>query len=298
MRRELRLATRGSALALWQAHRVADLLQAAGVSVELSIIKTTGDARQDIPLQAMAGRGVFVKEIENALLQGEADIAVHSAKDLPSGDTEGLTLAAFGERADPRDALVSRSGAGLGELPEGSVIATSAPRRVAQLKRFRPDLQFTDIRGNVDTRLRKLTEGAADALALACAGLDRLERSDVITERLPIKISLPQVGQGCIAVQCRASDSETISLLQVAVDHPPTRDAVRTERAFLNRIGAGCTAPIAAHARITAEGTFRLTAFAASADGSLADYFFADGEPGTELADVVFRMLPDGIKYR
>jgi hydroxymethylbilane synthase len=237
------------------------------VAVEIIVIKTTGDVRQDVPLSEVAGKGVFVREIEAALLRGEIDAAVHSAKDMQSTDPPGLTIAAYCERADPRDALVSRHGT-LDSLPEGAVVATSAPRRIAQLSHYRPDLRFVTIRGNVDTRLRKLEAGDADALVLACAGLDRLGRSDVIRERLPLDLCLPQVGQACVAVQCRADDDEAIPLVAAAADHAPTRAAVVTERAFLALLGGGCTAPIAAHARFA--GTIlHLTGRVAAPDGSL-----------------------------
>ena len=290
MRTVLRLATRGSALALWQAHWVADKLRGAGVEVEIRVIKTAGDVRQDVPLSAMLGRGVFVTEIENALLSGAADIAVHSAKDLPSGETPGLTLAAFGARADARDALVSPHGA-FAQLPANARVATSAPRRTAQLKRVRPDLRFTEIRGNVDTRLRKLAAGEADALILACAGLDRLELSDRIAERLPLEISLPQVGQASVAVQCRADDIRTIAAVAVC-DHRPTHDAVMTERAFLSLIGAGCTAPVAAHCLPFDDyGISRLTARVLSGDGVQLREAAQIGEPGAKLAERVYNEL-------
>jgi hydroxymethylbilane synthase len=240
-----------------------------GAEVEIVLIRTTGDARQDVPLREMAGKGIFVREIEAALLREEVDIAVHSAKDLPSTDPEGLMLAAFCARADPRDALVSRHG-GLNALPEGALVATSAPRRIAQLRHYRPDLRFTEMRGNVDTRLAKLERGEADALVLACAGLDRLGRAEVIAERLPLAVSLPQVGQGCVAVQCRADDMETIARVRAACDHAPTRDAVTLERAFLALLGGGCTAPVAAHASFDHEAgeTLTLTARVGTADGT------------------------------
>jgi hydroxymethylbilane synthase len=204
----VKLGTRGSALALWQANHVAGLLRARdpASAVEIVVIKTTGDVRQDIPLQAVAGKGVFVREIEAALLRGDVDLAVHSAKDLQSEDPPGLTLAAFCERADPRDALVSPHGT-LDQLPHGALVGTGAPRRIAQLRHRRPDLRFVEIRGNVDTRLAKLARGDCDALVLAVAGLERLGRADVITERLSVEVCLPQVSQACVAVQCRADDA-------------------------------------------------------------------------------------------
>lgn len=263
----IRLATRGSQLALWQANWVAERIRSSSpeTTVELVIVKTTGDVKTDTPLSAMAGKGVFVREIEAALLRNEADIAVHSAKDLPSVDTPGLHLAAFCEREDPRDALISRHG-GWSDLPHGITVATSAPRRIAQLKHVRPDLNFVPIRGNVDTRLAKLERGDADALILAVAGLVRLGKGEVITERLPITLSLPQVGQACVAVQCRADD-DTTDLIRTSCDHAPTRLAVTTERAFLALLGGGCTVPVAAHA-VTDGPYLQLTARVATPDGS------------------------------
>jgi hydroxymethylbilane synthase len=264
------LGTRGSALALWQARWVESLLRARhpGLDVEIVVIRTTGDARQDVPLSAVLGRGVFVREIEAALLDRRIDLAVHSAKDLPSEDRPGLTLAAFCERGDPRDALVSPRHGRFADLPAGALVATSSPRRIAQLRHARPDLRFTEIRGNVDTRLEKLARGDADALVLAVAGLARLGRQSAATETLEPELCLPQVGQACVAVQCRADDAATVALVAGACDHPTTRREVSTERAFLARLGGGCTAPVAAFA-IGAEGTLNLFALAARADGSL-----------------------------
>ena len=293
----MKLGTRGSALALWQANRVADLLHARhpGLGVEIVVVKTTGDVRQDVPLSAVAGKGVFVREIEAALLRGGIDVAVHSAKDLQSDVPPGLTLAAFCERADPRDCLVSPHGA-LDALPAGALVATGAPRRVAQLRHRRPDLRFTEIRGNVDTRLAKLARGDADALVLAVAGLERLGRADVITERLPVDVCLPQVGQACVAVQCRADDEPTIAFVRDACDHPPTREAVTTERAFLALLGGGCTAPVAAHARAD-EDVLTLAALVARADGSLvlrAEARKALGTPERHARDVYDDLMRQG----
>jgi hydroxymethylbilane synthase len=264
-------------------------------SVEIAVIKTTGDARQDIPLPAMAGKGVFVREIEAALQRGEIDLAVHSAKDLQSTDPDGLTLAAFCERADPRDALVSPAHGKLDALPQGATVATGSPRRVAQLKHRRPDLRFVEIRGNVDTRLRKLADGEADALVLAVAGLTRLGREDAITERLSVEACLPQVGQACVAVQCRVADPDTVAAVAAACDDAPTRVAVTAERAFLARLGGGCTAPVAAYARPAGgtDGSFLLEALVAAPDGSQvfrAAQTFA-GEEGDRAADELYREL-------
>jgi len=287
----VKLATRGSALALWQANHVAGLLRARdpGLNVEIVVVKTTGDVRQDVPLQAVAGKGVFVREIEQALLAGAADIAVHSCKDLQSEDPPGLTLAAFCERGDPRDCLVSPKYGTLDNLPQGALVGTGAPRRIAQLLHRRPDLRFTEIRGNVDTRLAKLARGDCNALVLAVAGLERLNRAEVITERLPFDISLPQVGQACVAVQCRADDEETVSLVREACDDARTRVAVTTERAFLALLGGGCTAPVAAHARDN-DDVFTFAALAARRDGSAvvrAERHLVLGD-GSQLARTVF----------
>lgn len=292
MQRRLRLGTRGSALALWQANMVADRLRGGipGLEVELVLLKTTGDVRQDVPLATVAGRGVFVREIEAALLRGDVDLAVHSAKDLPSSDPAGLVLAAFCERADPRDAFISSHG-GLNALPPGAVVATGSPRRVAQLKHRRPDLQFTDIRGNVDTRLAKLERGEADALVLAVAGVSRLGREEVITEKLSIEVCLPQVGQACVAVQCRADDAETIERIAQACDHEPTRRAVTAERAFLALLGGGCTAPVAAYARVEAGKALTLTGLVSTLDGAtvLRSEHRENAEQGSaSLAQTVF----------
>ncbi|GAB4463116.1 MAG: hydroxymethylbilane synthase [Armatimonadaceae bacterium] len=298
----LRIATRGSQLALWQAEMVRDRLRllAPDREIELVIVKTSGDLRQDVPLSAVAGKGVFVREIESTLLLGDADLAVHSCKDLPSVETPGTTLAAFCPRHDPRDALISRHG-GWNDLPDGATVATSAPRRIAQLKHARPDLQFVAIRGNVDTRLAKLDRGDADALVLAVAGLERLGLGDRITERLPIALSLPQVGQGCVAVQCREDDTETVAMVRQACDDPITRQSVTTERAFLARLGGGCTAPVAAHALREGERLY-LTARVASPDGATmleARQSVSAQEPGgeTALATAVFNeLLEKGAK--
>ena len=250
MSRRLRLATRGSALALWQANWVAEQLCSHDpqIETELVIVRTTGDARTDVPLAALAGRGIFVREIEEAVLQGAADAAVHSAKDLPSADAPGLTLAAFCERADPRDVVISPRYGTLAALPTGAKVGTSAARRIAQLRAVRPDLEFVPIRGNVDTRLEKVQRGEVDALVLAGAGVARLGRSESVTEWLDPETCLPQVGQGCVAVQCRSDDPATIQIVHAACDHFVTRREVVCERMFLSLLGGGCTAPVAGYA--------------------------------------------------
>lgn len=240
----LRLATRGSAQATAQATAVADALMAAhpGLLVELVFVETLGDQRTDVPLHTIGGQGVFVKEVQRAVLDGSADLAAHSAKDLPSADAEGLLLAAFCERRDPRDALV---GAALADLPLGATVATGSVRRRAQLTAVRPDLQFVELRGNIHTRLSKLPEGGA--LVMAVAALQILELTERIAQHLPVETFVPSPGQGCVAVECRTDDDEVFELL-AAIDHPATRAAVELERAFLAELGTGCSLPVAAFA--------------------------------------------------
>jgi hydroxymethylbilane synthase len=237
----LRIATRGSALARWQAERIATLL---GGDAELVIVSTSGDQRRDIPIHAMGGTGVFVKEVQDAVLDGRADLAVHSAKDLPAVATDGLVIAAVPERADARDAMIGSTLAG---LPVGARVATGSVRRRAQLAAVRPDLEFAELRGNVDTRLAKATEH--DAIVLACAGLDRLGLGDQITERLDTTTMLPMVGQGALAVECRADDDATIGRL-AKIDDRAIHRALDAERAYLAELGGGCTLPCAAYATV------------------------------------------------
>lgn len=246
----LTIGTRGSALALAQTELVRRALLAAqpGLEVAVRTITTRGDVVLDRPLAAIGGKGLFVVEIEAALRRGEIDLAVHSAKDLPARLPADLLLAAFPERADPRDALVTRSGARLAELPPGARVGTSSLRRACQLRRLRPDLVYLELRGNVDTRLRKLRAGQYDAIVLAAAGLARLGRLDEATEILDPADVLPAPGQGALALETRADDPATRRLV-APLDHGPTRLAVTAERAFLARIEAGCDVPVAAWAR-------------------------------------------------
>ena len=239
----LRLATRGSRQALGQATAIAAAIEAAtGTTVEFVLIETTGDRRLDVPLHTIGGQGVFVKEVQRAVLDGRAELAVHSAKDLPSTPADGLSIAAFTERRDPRDALV---GSTLADLPLGATVASGSVRRRAQLARVRPDLEFVELRGNIDTRLTKIPEGGA--IVMAVAALQILELTDRIAEHLSIADFVPAVGQGCVAVEVRADDEETAELVG-AVDHEPTRRAVEVERAFLAELGSGCSLPVGAHA--------------------------------------------------
>jgi hydroxymethylbilane synthase len=250
----LRIGTRGSPLALWQANHVADLLRplVAPRPVELVRIETQGDRVRDRPLSQIGGDGLFTKEIQNALLDGRADVAVHSLKDLPTTPVSELVLAAVPARGPVGDALISRQHFRFDDLPQGAVVATSSLRRRAQLLHRRPDLQVRDLRGNVETRLRKLDEGGLEAIVLAEAGLRRLSLEGRITEILDRSWMLPAVGQGALGLECRADDVATRGLL-AALDHAPTRAAVLAERAFLRGLGGGCLVPIGALGEVSGE---------------------------------------------
>jgi hydroxymethylbilane synthase len=264
----LRIATRKSQLALWQAEHVAALLRAAhpGLEVELVPMVTQGDRIQDRTLAAIGGKGLFIKELEVALEEQRADIAVHSMKDLPGDLPEDLTIAAVLERADARDALLTASDGGIGGLPRGARVGTSSLRRQAQLLAARPDLAIETLRGNVDTRLRRLDAGDMDAIVLACAGLIRLGLEARITARLDPKICLPAVAQGVIGIECRGADARTRELVTV-LNHRDTRIAMDAERAFAHRLGGSCQSPIAAHARLEGQH-LRLDGLVAEPDGS------------------------------
>jgi hydroxymethylbilane synthase len=236
------IGSRGSALALWQAHHVRARLEALGVEVGLEIIKTQGDKILDVPLAKIGGKGLFVKEIEQALADGRVDLAVHSMKDVPAALMVGLTLAAISAREDPRDALV---GATMATLKPGAHVGTSSVRRVCQLSARRPDLRISALRGNVDTRLRKLDAGEYDAIVLAAAGLIRLGLGHRITERLDL---VPAIGQGILAIETRADDAGTIALARRALHDEATADCAAAERAFLERLGGSCQTPMACHA--------------------------------------------------
>ena len=259
--RPIRLATRGSAQARTQAQAVADALIAAhpGRTVELVFVETLGDRTQtaDVPLHTIGGQGVFTKEVQHAVLRGDADLAAHSAKDLPSVTADGLRLAAFCNRRDARDVMI---GATLADLPTGAQVATGSVRRRAQLVVARPDLQFLELRGNIHTRLGKVPPGGA--IVMAAAALEILGLTREIAEYLPPDSFVPSPGQGCVAIECRADDSEMITIL-AAIDHESSRRAVEVERAFLAELGSGCSLPVGAHA---SGGV--LTAFLAAADGS------------------------------
>jgi hydroxymethylbilane synthase len=260
----LRVATRGSALARWQADHVAWRLTRShpGLEVALVVVETFGDRRQDVPITEIGGQGVFVKEVQTAVLDGRADIAVHSAKDLPSVTAPGLQLAAFPGRDDPRDALV---GASLAELAPGARVATGSVRRRAQLGALRPDLELVGLRGNIATRLGRVPPGGA--VVVAAAALNRLGLAGRAAEILDVDRMVPQVAQGALAVECRAGD-EAVAALLAAIDEPDVRVTVEAERAFLARLGSGCDLPVGAHAERHGD-VVAITGLIAGLDGSV-----------------------------
>jgi hydroxymethylbilane synthase len=264
----VRVATRGSDLALAQAHYVAGRLRdELGLESELVVIKTTGDRVQDVSLAKIGGKGLFVKEIEEALLEERADVAVHSAKDLPAALAEGLVLACFPQREDPRDALVARhTGMGVEDLREGARVGTGSFRRSAQLLAVRPDLEIVPLRGNVPTRIAKLESENLDAVVLACAGLDRLGLGDQISERIAPEVLLPAVCQGTLALETRAGDPLTAKL--ASLDDARASISAAAERPFLVRLGADCTVPLAVHASFESDDSLRVRGLLASLDGT------------------------------
>jgi hydroxymethylbilane synthase len=265
----LTIATRGSQLALWQANHIRDCLLALNqdLEIELSIIHTKGDKILDVPLSQVGGKGLFVKEIEEALLSKEADLAVHSIKDVPMVLPDGLTLGAVPKRAPFTDCLCSEKYDSLDALPKGAVVGTSSLRRQAQLLGLRPDLKIVSLRGNVDTRLRKLKEGQFDAIVLASAGLERLGLSAAHMCSLSPENFVPAVGQGALGIECRADDAAVLSLLSQLNDEH-TRTCVEAERGFLLGLDGGCQVPIGAHARLLEDGALELDGLVAEVDGS------------------------------
>ncbi len=280
----LRVATRGSALARRQAERVVEML---GVEAEYVIVSTRGDERRDVPIHTMGGTGVFVKEVEQTVLDGRADVAVHSAKDLPSETAAELVLGALPERADPRDALVGRA---LDDVPTGGRVGTGSVRRRAQLASVRPDLGFGELRGNIPTRLEKAS--AFDAIVVAAAALDRLGLADRIAERVEPGIVLPQVAQGALAVECRADDSGTRELL-ARIDDADVRTAVTAERAYLAELGGGCNLPCGALAEAGDGGEVRLDALLGSLDGRISLRVRVEGSDPTAVGAEAARRLVD-----
>jgi hydroxymethylbilane synthase len=280
--RPLRIATRGSELARWQANHVASLLH---TEVELVVVETSGDREQHEPIWTLGGKGVFVKEVQAAVLDGRADLAVHSAKDLPSGSIDGLVLAAVPHRGDPRDALV---GTALVDLPPGARVATGSVRRRAQLADLRPDLTFDGLRGNIPTRLAKAD--GYDAIVVAAVALERLELSDRIADVLPTSVMVPQVAQGALAVECRSGDDTTREAL-AAIEDRDSRRAVDAERAFLSELGGDCDLPAGAYATTTRG--LQLEGLLASLDGRIILRHHAEGEEPESLGRAVARHLLD-----
>ncbi|MCE7536705.1 hydroxymethylbilane synthase [Aliivibrio fischeri] len=295
----VRIATRKSPLALWQAHFVKDALQAAhpGLEVELVTMVTKGDIILDTPLAKVGGKGLFVKELEVAMLEGRADLAVHSMKDVPVEFPEGLGLVTICEREDPRDAFVSNTYNNIDELPQGAVVGTCSLRRQCQLKEARPDLIIKELRGNVGTRLQKLDDGNYDAIILACAGLIRLGLEDRIKSAIEPEQSLPAVGQGAVGIEARLDDDRLRALLE-PLNHPETANRVLCERAMNNRLEGGCQVPIGSYSLINGDQIW-LRALVGEPDGSVmirgeVSGPVSDAEAlGTQLAD---QLLNDGAK--
>ena len=290
--RHLRIGTRGSLLAKWQAEYVRKrLFSAAGVEGEIVVIKTSGDKNQQSPLTGIGGKGVFIKELEDALLEETIDVAVHSVKDIPTEIPSRVSFPAVCRRDDVRDCLVSRDGATLVNLRHGARVGTASLRRQAQLRHARPDLDLRDLRGNVDTRLRKVESGEYDAIVLAKAGLDRLGWSQRISEVLSPDLCMPAVGQGAIAVECRLKDTEAADLLG-ALDDAESRSAIIAERAMLSALQGGCQVPIGAWARIE-RGELVMEACVCSVDGSqyVKQRAAAPPDQATALGEHLARLL-------
>jgi hydroxymethylbilane synthase len=291
--RTLLIGTRGSRLARTQAEAVRKMLSSLHPERAwlLREIRSEGDVQRQASLASIGGRGVFVKALEDKLLAGEIDLAVHSLKDMPTRPATGLKIGAVLPREDARDALVSRGGPTLDDLPTGAIVGSGSARRRAQLLAYRSDLVIQDVRGNVDTRLRKLNSGGYDALILAAAALIRLKRTSVISQYLPLALMLPAVGQGALAVEVRESDEEVRELVQ-PLNHLPTERAVSAERAFLSALGGGCTVPVAAHATV-ADGRLRLQGLVTNLNGRKV---IRDSLSGSPLqAEEIGRRLADRI---
>ena len=301
MRKQIRIGTRGSALALWQAEWVKAELEKKypAMAVTLTTIKTTGDKILDVPLSKVGGKGLFVKEIEEAMLAGEIDIAVHSMKDVPTHFPEGLHLSAITKREDARDAFFSRNNMTFNSLPKGAKIGTSSLRRQSQLMHARPDLEFHELRGNVDTRLKKLAEGQYDAIILAAAGVKRLGLADKVTEYLSTDISLPAIGQGALGIECRQDDQELNDCIAFFND-PDTRTCVMAERALLRKLEGGCQVPIACYGQMR-NGRLLLSGLVGSLDGKRIIRETIEGEPtkaealGVLLAEKLLALGADVI---
>jgi len=293
----LRIGSRGSQLALWQARHIADLLQAQGHIIEIEIIKTTGDKITDVALANVGTKGMFTKEIEEALAENRVDLAVHSLKDLPTDLAADFEIAAITAREDPRDVLCSVEFASMGALRQRANVGTSSLRREAQLKALRPDLQVQPLRGNVDTRLRKLESGDYDAIILASAGLNRLGKTQLVREVIAVEVMTPAAGQGALAIEIRNGDNATRELLTF-LDDSDARATTTCERALLNQLGGGCQVPIGALAEVRA-GRIRLNAVVARPDGTKVLRETREGDDpvrlGEEVGAILLRRGGDGI---
>ena len=279
----LRIGSRGSQLALWQANHIAILLRERGHEVEIEIIHTTGDKITDVALAKVGTKGMFTKEIEEALAAGRVDLAVHSLKDLPTELPAGFEIAAISNREDPRDAFCSRLYSKIKDLPQRARVGTSSLRRQAQLKAIHPDLDIHPLRGNVDTRLRKLEQGEYDAIILAAAGLKRLGKTELIQQIIPAEIMCPAAGQGALAIEIRADD-EPMRTALAFLDDPATRAATTCERALLNRLGGGCQVPIGAFAEMQ-NGKLHLDSIVADPDGMKLLRDSRDGDDPVKLGN-------------
>jgi len=279
LRKQIRIGTRQSALALWQAEWVKSELEKKypGVTVTLTKIKTTGDKILDVPLAKVGGKGLFVKEIEEAMLANEIDIAVHSMKDVPTFFPDGLHLSCITKREDARDALLTRNKVAFKDLPQGANVGTSSLRRQAQLMSVRPDFVIHQLRGNVDTRIRKLKEGQYDAIILAAAGVNRLGLAENVSEYLSTEISLPAIGQGALGIECRIDDRELNDMISF-FNHADSRTCVMGERALLRRLEGGCQVPIACYGQVI-EGKLKLIGLVGSVDGKRIVKDSIEGEP-------------------
>lgn len=285
----LRIGSRGSQLALWQAHHISALLREKGHEVELEIIKTTGDKITDVALAMVGTKGMFTKEIEEALAEGRVDLAVHSLKDLPTELSTGFEIAAITTRESTCDVFCSKKYGSVDELPERAKVGTSSLRRQAQLKARRPDLDIHPLRGNVDTRLRKLEEGEYDAIILAAAGLNRLGKTQLVKQVIPPDVMCPAAGQGALGIEIRAGDAATRQHLAF-LDDPAARATTTCERALLNRLGGGCQVPIGASATMK-NGRLHLEAIVAHPDGSQVLRESRDGDDPVKLGDAVGETL-------
>lgn len=292
--RHLRIATRSSALALWQAEFIKAELERLndGVTVELVKIKTQGDKILDVPLSKIGGKGLFVKELEEAMMDGRADLAVHSMKDVPMTFPEGLGLVAICEREDPTDAFVSNHFDNVDALPQGAVVGTASLRREAQLRAYRPDLEIRTLRGNVNTRLAKLDNGDYQAIVLASSGLKRLGFHDRIRYSLPDTISLPAVGQGALGIECRVNDDQLIAML-AQLDHVDSSDRVKAERALNRRLEGGCQVPIAAYALLEENDMLWLRGLVGAVDGT--QVFRVEGRAHRKEGEKLGRKLAEDL---